>query len=237
MNIAVCDDERDYAQSIAAMIADRFEGRDVRCEMFASGADLLAAVQSGTRFDAVLLDILMPGLSGMETAKSLCEGGSAAKIIFLTSTSEYAVESYAVDAYYYLLKPVDRGALWRLLDKIRETAQALPKRLAIKTQVGYMNLELDRIEYVEIVGRTLRWGLTGGEVVLSAGRMMDIEAELLGHPSFIKPHRSYIVNMANIEVLNPYGLKTRSYRPIPISRSVYQQIKDAYIRYSFADGG
>ena len=237
MRIAICDDECDYAQSILAMITERFEGERARCDIFASGADLLAAVRGNAHFDVILLDILMPGINGMEAARILRENESMAKIIFLTSTSEYAAESYAVGAYYYLLKPVDRSELWRLLQKIIEAAEARPKRLTIKTQAGYMNLELDKIEYVEIAGRTLRWGLSGGEVAEGAGRMIDIEGELLKHPSFIKPHRSYIVNMANIEVLNSNNLKTHSFRPIPISRNVYQQIKDAYISYSFSQGG
>ena len=76
----------------------------------------MAEVEKGTRFDIILLDVLMPGENGMAAAREIREYDSNVKIIFLTSSTEFAVESYAVDAWYYQLKPIRREDFFRLMD-------------------------------------------------------------------------------------------------------------------------
>ena len=240
MRIAICDNEKAEADIISAAVKvfiDKNKACSISSEVYLSGADLLASIQIGCRFDIYLLDIIMPGLSGMELAKIIRTSDSSAKMIFLTSSRDFAIDSYTVNAYYYLLKPIDPGKLEQLLQEILNSEDIKPRTLSIKTASGYANIDLKSIEYVEVIGRTLRWALSGGKIVESVGRLLDIEAELTKYPEFIKPHRSYIVNMLYIDILDAHSLKTRSFRPIPIARNTYQLIKTAYIGFNFMDGG
>ena len=94
--------------------ADR--GQDFAHTSYQSPVELMAEVEKGTRFDIILLDVLMPGENGMAAPREIREYDSNVKIIFLTSSTEFAVESYAVDAWYYQLKPIRREDFFRLMD-------------------------------------------------------------------------------------------------------------------------
>ena len=118
LKIAFCDDENQETRRLEALLeeyaADR--GQDFAHTSYQSPVELMAEVEKGTRFDIILLDVLMPGENGMAAAREIREYDSNVKIIFLTSSSEFAVESYAVDAWYYQLKPIRREDFFRLMD-------------------------------------------------------------------------------------------------------------------------
>lgn len=80
--------------------------------------DLLAETEKGTRFDVILLDVLMPGETGIDAATEIRKFDRNVKIIFLTSSSEYAVQSYSVEAFYYQLKPICKEAFFSLMDSV-----------------------------------------------------------------------------------------------------------------------
>ena len=113
LKIAFCDDETQETRRLEALLeeyaADR--GQDFAHTSYQSPVELMAEVEKGTRFDIILLDVLMPGENGMAAAREIREYDSNVKIIFLTSSTEFAVESYAVDAWYYQLKPIRREDL------------------------------------------------------------------------------------------------------------------------------
>ena len=118
LKIAFCDDETQETRRLEALLeeyaADR--GQDFAHTSYQSPVELMAEVEKGTRFDIILLDVLMPGENGMAAAREIREYDSNVKIIFLTSSTEFAVESYAVDAWYYQLKPIRREDFFRLMD-------------------------------------------------------------------------------------------------------------------------
>lgn len=72
----------------------------------------------GVNYQLLLLDILMPGFTGIQAAREIRTFDSETKIIFLTSSPEFAVESYGVDAFYYLLKHIREGDLFPVLDRL-----------------------------------------------------------------------------------------------------------------------
>ena len=108
----------------------------------------MAEVEKGTRFDIILLDVLMPGENGMAAAREIREYDSNVKIIFLTSSTEFAVESYAVDAWYYQLKPIRREDFFRLMDSACAACTREQKHsLILRSKSGIVRLELKELVY------------------------------------------------------------------------------------------
>lgn len=103
MLVGICDDNAADARKIRFALADVSPDIELRC--FGSGGALLDEVRNGAAFDLVFLDIFLPGENGMETAKALRERSLATEIIFCTTSRDFAVEAFRVQAADYLVKP------------------------------------------------------------------------------------------------------------------------------------
>ena len=120
LDLALCDDEAEQLDIVGRLLRDYVQARPelaIRLSVFSSGRDLLAAEEEGARFDICVLDVVMPELSGIELGIELRERGSASAIIYLTIYPEYAVDSYAAKAFYYLVKPPEPERLYQVLDQ------------------------------------------------------------------------------------------------------------------------
>ena len=240
LKIAVCDDDVAELSNIISIINDyKAIQRDkhiVESTAFHSAVDLVSAMESGQRYDLVILDILMPFLTGMEAAKEIRQFNQDAKIIFATSSTEFAVESYSVDAYYYALKPIWKEKLFILLDKVlSESETNTGSSILIKSKEGLTRIYINRLEFAEVIGRTIHFHITDGTVIETVGAMTKLEKELLSKPCFIKPHRSYIINMDHIDTLGQREIIMQSRSSVPIAKANFGAIKSAYISYSFKD--
>ena len=158
LKIAFCDDENQETRRLEALLeeyaADR--GQDFAHTSYQSPVELMAEVEKGTRFDIILLDVLMPGENGMAAAREIREYDSNVKIIFLTSSSEFAVESYAVDAWYYQLKPIRREDFFRLMDSACAACTREQKHsLILRSKSGIVRLELEELVSVSYTHLTL----------------------------------------------------------------------------------
>ena len=117
---AFCDDDLSVLNELHVLMDNyRVErNQEITYTAFHSPLELIAQIEKGMRFDILFLDVLMPGVNGIETAQEIREYDSAMKIIFLTSSAEYAVESYTVNAYFYQLKPIWPESFYRLMDSV-----------------------------------------------------------------------------------------------------------------------
>lgn len=236
MRIAVCDDdvrELEEVCSLIEQIGPRF-GR-VRLRRYNNAVDLLHDMEVNRDVDVVIFDIMMPGLNGIDAARELRERNQAVNIIFLTSTPEFAVESYEVQATNYLLKPVEPAKLASTLERISQKLDQPRDVLTLEKPQRLVTLPFDHIEYVEIVGKTLHFMLRDGDEESIKAPLRDYEEKLLAHPGFFKTHRSYIVNLANMREYSADAFSSLSGRRIPVSRSLRKEAKEAYVRFLFED--
>lgn len=231
MKIAICEDDTTQQNILTAALDSYLTpvGDHVQYDVYHNGLDLLASINTHL-YDILLLDILMPGFTGMETAKEIRESNEKIPIIFLTTSQEFAVESYKVHAFDYLLKPVDQNALFETLNRIyAATEVALEKSIILQTAKAIYVLSLSQIEFVEINNRTLSFHLINGTVKSISGRLSDYEDTLLNHPEFLKVHRSYIINMDFMKALNQKSFITLTGNEVPISRNLLHAIQKRYI--------
>lgn len=237
IKIAFCDDEPAVLAQLTALF-ERYRAqrcRELEYVAFRSPLELLAEMEKGLRPDVLVLDIIMPGESGLSAAREIRQFDSDVKIIFLSSSAEFAVQSYTVGAYYYQLKPVREDDFFTLLDGvIDECRRAEERSLLLKCKNGICRIRLDRLEYCEIIGRALLFHMANGQVLESAGSLDKLSAELEKYGGFLRPHRSFLVNMEYIHSISYRGLQMACLAEIPIPHGKFSEVKERYLEYAFS---
>lgn len=238
MYLAVCDDRQEELRTVSSLLAawQAERGVPLRCRSFQSALELLESARQ-ERFTLYLLDVMMPGMDGLETAREIRRFDDAAEIVFLSTSPGFAYESYGVRALNYLLKPVERGKLFALLDALLLREERTAEALTLKTSTTIVRVPYAHISYVEVIGKHVYFHLTDRNVREVAGALKDFEAELLHRPEFMRVHRSYIVNMLQVEELSSSGLRTFQGENLPVSRLTYAQIQRDYLALLFEQRG
>lgn len=236
---AVCDDDVSVLNETRELL-DRYcreRGREISYTAFHSPVDLMAVIEGGTRFDILFLDILMPGHNGIETAREIRNYDTNVKIIFLTSSTEFAVQSYTVKAYFYQLKPLRAEALFRVLDAVlEECGQERENSLILRCGGVITRIEPGKLEFCEVIHRTLLFHLSSGRVLESTGSLDELGRQLDPYGCFLRVHRSYIVNLDYVRTISNRAVTMTCLMEIPIPRGKYSEIKDAFLAYAFRNG-
>lgn len=238
MKIAVCDDDSQELERISALI-DTYKRESkvpLTYKTFRSATELISSMGSSD-YDILLLDILMPGINGMQAAHEIRAFDAGVKIAFLTSSPEFAVESYAVKAYDYILKPVSKDKLFSILDAVIAEELKPLEGLTVKTQSGITRILFSRLAFVEIMNKKLYFHLADGSVREVSASLASFEEELLARAEFVKVHRSYIVNLWQVGELGSKELITHAGKTVPISRLLYGKVREAYMRHLFLEKG
>lgn len=184
--------------------------------------------------DIALLDILMPGMTGTSLAAALRSAGFEGHIVFLTSSNDFAAESYAVGALSYLLKPVDRAALRAVLDRAAAPAHADTASFAVRQGKLMRQIPFQSFLYAEVIGHTLEFHLLGGEVARVYASLSDYEPLLLREPRCARCHKSFIVNMDFVERVEGKTLTMCTGRQISITRS-FADFGERYFKWIFKE--
>lgn len=234
MYIAVCDDHAETLDAMDSLLRAWEAERQLplRRRLFSNALELLDAAHR-EHFTLYLLDVLMPGMDGMTAARDIRAFDCAADIVFLTSSPEFAYESYRVQALDYLLKPVDRGQFFRLLDRLYLREQRPREALTLKTGTTIVRVPFSQIAFVEVISKRLYFNLTDGEVREVTGSLKDYEDLLLSRAEFMRVHRSYIVNMLQAAEFSSSRILTFSGKDIPVSRLLYPQLQKDYMKLLF----
>jgi DNA-binding LytR/AlgR family response regulator len=163
-----------------------------------SAVDAIRLV-GATECDAVFLDVEMPGLSGVGAAPLVLDRADPPAVVFVTAHAEYAVDAFALEAFDYLLKPVDPERLARVIERLRERTRErsvpLTRIPVVAAAGGTELLELDQVYCVQADGDYSRIS-TYDRSYLSTASLGELE-EKLG-PGFARIHRSYLVNLAKV---------------------------------------
>ena len=237
LRIAVCDDNAQFLAEFKARIEAWDERpQDMLLLCFENG-DALIEVHQKAPFDIILLDIVMPLINGLEVAREIRVNDKEVKIVFLTSSPEFAVESYSVRADNYLLKPVNTD---RLLSCLREEIAEVRMRercLVVKGASSVHRLFLHNIEYVEAQNKGVLFALADGQKLKSSEPMYVYEDQLFMGDDFVKCHRSYVVNIFHVSTYGAGEIRMRSGCRIPISRGCQKDFEAAYFSMIFGTAG
>lgn len=235
LKIAVCDDDQDERDTLLAWIPtiDVPANCLVSAAGFSSGSELAAAYRAGRSFDIIFLDMLMPVLDGIQTARFIRELDDKALIIFFTSSPDFAIQSYHVDAFDYLLKTGDKNRMESVLKRaVAFVARREGRRLQIRSGSSVHSVKCDAIEYIEIYAKKLSYHLIPGQTLETYKPIRDLEAEIAGEMQFFKIHRSIIVNLAHVTHINPSYVMTVSSQKLPVARGKYADLERAFLFYT-----
>ena len=237
--VGFCDDEMEVQHQFLLLLNQYRSSHscEICCKTFCSPLDLLAEVERGTRFDILFLDVLMPGQNGIHAAQEIRNVDSNVKIIFLTNSPEYALESYSVGAFYYQMKPLEEHALFRLMDSVLAVCrQENENSLLLRCKNGITRVEIRKLVYCEILHRTLFIHLADGTVLESIGSLDELCIQLQPYGCFLRVHRSFLVNLSHIQSLSFRAAVLSGGAQIPIPRGKYNEIKQAFLDYAFQNG-
>lgn len=236
IKIAFCDDDMEVLHQMNELL-DRYRverNEDITYAAFQSPFELLTEIEKGIRPDILFLDVVMPGQTGMDVAKEIRQYDTNMKIIFLTSSPEFAVESYSVGAYFYQLKPIWEESFFRLMDAVLAECEKKKKNsLILRSKDGITRIDLQQLEYCEVLGRKLLFHLEDGAVLESAGSLDDLAGQLMQYSNFFRPHRSFLVNMEYIQNISSRSIKMVNDAEIPIPHGKCSEIKNTYMEYAF----
>lgn len=192
--IAVCDDEEAVSAQVKELITEWNPSVDVVC--FSSGEALLENYQS---YEAVFLDIDMAGMNGIETGKAIRKLDKDTKIVYLTAYRDYVSGAFGVHAFQYLLKPVNKKAIWNVLEEIFRYTKSAEKKIILDfhTVDGALCLPVERIYFFEYENRKIRI-VTDEEQYYMADKIGNV-AKRMAEFGFSMPHQSFVVNMFHVK--------------------------------------
>lgn len=237
MKIAVCDDTCSFLTDTQETIKQWPNRPDGTTISLFCDADALIEAHKADPFDVIFLDVVMPLLNGIQAAGEIRRKDRNVKIVFLSVSPEFAVDSYTVKADNYLLKPVVRQKLFDCLDEIQEQLQESAKAITVKGVSAIYRIKLQDIEYLESQGKLVCFSLTNGRTVYGTDPLYAYEKNLLLEDGFFKCHRSYLVNIHKIQTFTPKEITMNSDARIPISRGCQKEFETAYFAILFGKAG
>lgn len=238
IQIAICDDqieELERTYSFTDKYYNLHPELDISFRKFQSGYDLLESVGSRNRYDIYLLDILMPDINGIEVGSAIRENDNTAAIIYLTSSPDYALQSYQVDAGGYLLKPFDEKDLFSALDKVIAKLDAEDqKRYVFRTSSeGIESLPYSHLLYLEyyqhrLIAHTIEQKTV--ESVYYRESFKELTSSLTDN-RFVKISASMVVNMQHVRNINSREMRLSNGEILNISRYYMPETRKAFMTY------
>ena len=224
--IAVCDDEEAVSEQVKNLIAEWNPAVDVVC--FSSGEALLENYQS---YEAVFLDIDMAGMNGIETGKAIRRLDKDTKIVYLTAYRDYVSGAFGVHAFQYLLKPVNKKAIWNVLEEIFRYMKSAEKKIILDfhTVDGALCLPVESIYFFEYENRKIRI-VTDKEQYYMADKIGNV-AKRMDEFGFSMPHQSFVVNMFHVKNVKNQQIFLDNGMEIPLSQKKQKIWKQELMEY------
>ncbi len=202
--------------------------------LYESGEALLAAFDKNT-YDVVFLDIYMDGMTGMDAARRIREMDDACRLVFTTTSVEFAVDSYEVASSYYLVKPYSYEKLAAAME--RTGAAHLEQGQTV--EVCGERLMLHKIAWAEFVGRKVRVHFDDGQTAQFGMGWNEFAALVLAYPCFCGCMKGLLVNFEAVKKLTEDSFLLQGGASVPISRLKYKAVRQQFFDWSYrkARGG
>ncbi|MDE6435753.1 MAG: LytTR family DNA-binding domain-containing protein [Lachnospiraceae bacterium] len=242
VKIALCDDETaelNKTERLLSAYEQKHTSIDLMIECFESADELLYMVRERKYSpDLIFMDIYMPGETGesvplgMEAARRLRDMGSRARLVFLTTSREHALDAFDVEASQYLLKPIQTDKLFSLLDRFRKEAEEeREKYILLRVEGMLKKVPLNDIVYCEAQGKRQCIYMADGTEVLQNLTMAKIYEMCSACQELVKVGASYIIHLEHIDSLNAQEVWMDNGQKIYLPRGTYRLLREQYFDY------
>lgn len=231
INIAICDDEKVQVELLENYVNNwaRLKNRKVTIEKFYTGDAFYFNWSMDKRHEILLLDIEMPGISGVELARKLRQEDEIINIIFITAITDYIGEGYDVSAINYLIKPIKEDKLYECLDRAVEKIPQKENWILIEEEGEIIKIKEKDIFYIESFSHTIEINTLNEKYTIRKNIGL-MEKELNGE-LFLRCHRSYIVSLLHIKTISREEIELDNGDTIPLSRRRYKEVNMKFINY------
>ena len=205
----------------------RKKNREISLRMFSGGEELLSY---NGQIDILFLDIQMKDMDGMETARKLRADKFRGFLVFITVLKEMVFQSFEVQAYDYLVKPVDKKQFEKTMERLYASMQNASED-SLLVQKGYEGriIREDEIVFCEIIDRKIYLNLASGEVVDYYERIENLETKL--NNRFYRCHRSYLINLKHLKGYKNGTACMDNGKEIPVSRLRSREFSGVVLQY------
>lgn len=234
LHIAIVDDLEQDRQHLADLVTAFLDSQQISVEFsfFPSGEAFLSAYQPGA-FSLLLLDLYMDGISGMDVAHTLRDRDDECPLVFVTSSDDYALEGYEVDAIGYLLKPVEAEDLERTLRKCISKLGQVNRTITVTVHNAPLSIPLDSIQWIDNHQNMVQFHTDKGLIksYMTFERLLDL---LSNEDRFLLCYKGCLVNMDRIASTDSTSFITENGDTVPIRKRGAKQLKQQYMQYSFS---
>lgn len=239
--IALCDDETAELVKTEKMLRGYEKGHpglDFVIEHFKDAEELIYMIQEENYIpDLVFMDIYLNSVPfGMEAANKLRNMDYRGKLVFLTTSRDYALEAFDVGASQYLVKPVAEDKLFSLLDRLMQDIEEERRKYILQRIDGRLvRVPVNDIIYCEAQGKTQGMYLVGGAEYLLHTTMMELYEQLSRYQEFVRIGVAFIVNLGYIGSLNAKEIHMDNGKKIYLPRGAYKGLREQYFTYYCRD--
>lgn len=232
MRLALVDDDAAQTEHMASLIREELAAQGYAesiVDTFDDAASFLKA-QCECGYDIAVLDIFMEGIDGIAAAHALRRAGNDLRLVFCSSSNEFASESYALDASYYLRKPVTREDVSRMFARL--DLERLDKARCVVLDDGTA-VPVRSIATTNYSNHVVTITLTSGETVRTRTSQTRFEKKLEPHDCFFSPMQGMIVNFHEVLRVERDEFVMRNGQRIHITRRRMKEAREAFTRFRF----
>lgn len=232
MRIAICEDSAEHATILKEMI-DRWAAKSnaaVDVRYFVSAEDFIFHWPNDCQFDLAFLDIQMATIDGMQLAQHIRALDKAMLIVFTTGLKDYVFRGYEVNAFRFLIKPLKEQDCCNALDKAWNCVKNKESETFVIMQENKsVRLYKDEIIHFEVQGHYVI-AHTNHDDYRYKEKLTHIET-LLGEPHFCRCHRSYLVNLRHVRLINRDKVQMENMVSLPVSRNRWAALNECFVSF------
>lgn len=240
LNISICDDNHEQQRLIKKSIEKYFKIHNdysIKITCYDNPLLFLESLNQNGGCDILLLDIFMPGISGIEVAKEIRKRKDKTEIVFLTTSDNFAILVFSLKAVHYLVKPFTQSEFDEAMDRaVASFSKSNVLKLSFKlTGGGIKIVDIDNILYIESYKHEQQVQLREGDPLSIRESLNSLQEQLdeLSPHQFLAPYKGYIVNLKAVQAVEPDCMKLHGSKSVPIARRSFRELTDKYFSYIF----
>lgn len=239
IKIAVCDDETKVLEEVSLHIEEykkKAKKKEMEVYCFQSVEELINSLEQKGTFDIYMLDVYIGEKLGTRLAKDLRKKGVESPIIFITSSLEYAPQSFEFGTLRYLIKPIEPTKFYEAMDVgIAAVEKANEKLIKLNTGKGIECININHIVYTEAHAHYQYITCEDGKQIRLRMTVTELLTKLMRYGGFIRVGSAYILNLRNIKNVSTSEVHFYNDIHISIPRGKHTEIKKAFWEFQYEE--